>query len=145
MPKPPFLRTPYNYDTNAASDESGLECKDPSRTEQAFKDESDINNLLRRYGIGYEMPETIRMPHYGDFNEVRTFHDLMNAASEARDAFLQMPAHIRAEFNNDPAQFHDAALDPTNREKFKKLGLLDTPETPPEPKTAPTVAPPSEQ
>ena len=28
----PFLRTPYNYDVDAVSDETGLKCEDPSHS-----------------------------------------------------------------------------------------------------------------
>jgi hypothetical protein len=34
MMKPPFLRTPYNYDRDVVSDESGLACADPSLAQQ---------------------------------------------------------------------------------------------------------------
>ena len=43
--KAPFLRTPYNYDTVAASNESGLGCEDPTLTQQQFAEESDINTI----------------------------------------------------------------------------------------------------
>ena len=36
----PFLRTPFNYDRDLASEESGLKCEDPSLTQQQFKDEA---------------------------------------------------------------------------------------------------------
>ena len=41
-----FLRTPYNYDTMAASNESALECLDESLAIQSAKDESDINTIV---------------------------------------------------------------------------------------------------
>lgn len=57
----PFFKTPYNHDTNAESDASGLECKDPSLAQQHFKDECDINVLFARY---LETGEKYGRPHY---------------------------------------------------------------------------------
>jgi len=45
-----FFRTPYNYDVEAASNESAIQCDDPSLAEQNFREQSDINyiaNLLK--------------------------------------------------------------------------------------------------
>ena len=46
-----FLRTPYNYDKDAATNESGLHCEDASLAQQHFKDECDINNILRQFNV----------------------------------------------------------------------------------------------
>lgn len=147
MKREVFLRTPYNYDMNAAGDESAIECKEASLTQQSFADEVDINNMLRRFGIGYEMPENFRMPQYGDFDTITTFHEAMNAVTAATAEFNRLPAHIRAEFDNNPAKFHDAALDESNRARFEKHGLLqpkaETPPEPPAPPPAPNVTPPA--
>lgn len=57
--KGPFLRTPYNYDMNAAGDESGLRCEDATRAQQQFKEESDINTIVARFGLTGEMPDNL--------------------------------------------------------------------------------------
>ncbi len=44
-----FIRSPYNYDVNAASVESGLRCEEPGLTQQHFKDECDINHIMSKY------------------------------------------------------------------------------------------------
>jgi len=46
--KPPFVRSPYNYDTNEASDESGLDTGQEGGAKQNFKDECDINTMAKR-------------------------------------------------------------------------------------------------
>lgn len=137
-----FLRTAHNYDRNQASDESGLECKDASRTQQSFAEEVDINNMLKRFGIGYELPTNFRMPQYGDFDTITTMHEAMNAVTAATEEFNNLPANIRAEFHNSPAEFHDAALRESNRARFEELGLLKEKEPPPVP-PAPNVTPPA--
>lgn len=139
---PPFLRTPNNYDTNAATAETALVCADPSRTRQSEADEADINTIVRRFGLTGTLPDNIRMPQYADFEEVHNFQDAMNVIVAAREQFMRMPAEIRAEFNNDPAQFHDAVLNPENETKLRRLGLLkDKPEEPPIQAEPPPVNP----
>ena len=49
--KVPFLRTPYNYDVDKVSDETGLSCPEVTLAQQNFKDETDINYIVRQFGI----------------------------------------------------------------------------------------------
>lgn len=121
----PFVRNPYNYDTNAASRESGLECKEKTLTKQAFKDECDINTIVERFHITGELPQNVRMPSYGDFTGVNDFQSAMNAIAIANEAFDAMPANVRARFHNDPAEFVDFCSDKANLEEAKKLGLVE--------------------
>lgn len=121
----PFLRTPYNYDTNLASDESGLECRDESRTRQSEAEEADINTIVRRFGLTGELPDNIRLPQYGDYTDAVDFQSAWNIIVAAREEFHKLPAEVRAEFGNDPARFHDEALNPENRAKMERLGLLE--------------------
>lgn len=133
--KTPFLRTAYNYDTNQASIDSGLACpRDESKTQQHFKEECDINTIVERFHITGELPENVRMPTYADFTDVFDFHTAMNAIAKANESFDQMPANIRARFQNDPAQFVDFCSKEENREEAIKLGLVPPK---PEPNTPP--------
>lgn len=119
-----FLRAEHNYDTNEASDASGLACTDPSRTKQSFKDECDINTILKRFNITGELPNNVRAPQYGDFEGVFDYQSAMNAVIEASAAFMEMPAHVRKRFGNDPAAFVDFCSDESNRAEAEKLGLV---------------------
>ena len=125
--KVPFLRTPYNYDTNAASNESGLACEEPSLTQQHFKDETDINNILRQFNITGLLPEQPLSPRYGDFTGIGDYHSALNAVIAAEDKFLALPANLRARFENDPAQLIAFLSDENNRSEAEKLGLLEIP------------------
>jgi phage internal scaffolding protein len=125
--KSPFLRTQYNYDTNAASNESGLACEEPSLTQQHFKDETDINNILRQFNITGLLPEQTLSPCYGDFTGIGDYHGALNAVIAAEDGFMALPANLRARFGNDPAQLIDFLNDENNRSEAEKLGLLEVP------------------
>lgn len=120
----PFLRTAFNYDRNAASDESGLACLDPSMAKQAFKAECDINTIVRRFGVTGELPTGVRMPTYGDYTGLTDYHTALNAIAQANEAFDAMPAEIRKRFNNNPGEFVDFCSDEANRDEAMKLGLI---------------------
>ena len=123
----PFLRTPYNYDRDAASNESGLACEEPSLTQQHFKDETDINNILRQFNVTGMLPETPLSPRYGDFTGIVDYHSALNAVIAAEDDFMALPAQLRARFENDPAQLIDFLDDENNRSEAEQLGLLEVP------------------
>jgi len=55
--------------------------------------------------------------------EVYDYHSALNLIKAAERAFLLMPAHVRATFNDDAGAFVDFASDPANYEAAVKLGL----------------------
>ncbi len=122
---PVFLRTQFNYDHNAASDESGLECKDSSLAQQHHKEECDINTIMERFGQTGMLPVTALEPSYGDFSGVMDYHTAMNAIMAAEDQFDALPAKMRARFDNDPAKLIDFLEDEGNRKEAIELGLLN--------------------
>ena len=121
----PFIRSANNYDMDKASDAAGLACPEPTRTQQHFKEETDINTLLRRFKVTGHLPQGARAPTFADFDEIYDFHSATQALAEARDAFMQIPAEIRLErFANDPARFVAFCSKDENRDEMKKLGFL---------------------
>ena len=128
MKKSPFLRTPYNYDQDAASNESGLHCEDATLAQQHFKDECDINNILRQFNVTGLLPESTLSPRYGDFTGIVDYHSALNQVIAAEDEFMRLPAQTRARFNNDPAQLIDFLDKEENKNEAVKLGLVKQPE-----------------
>lgn len=125
MKKSPFLRTPYNYDLDAASNESGLHCEDATLTQQHFKDECDINNILRQFNITGLLPEAPLSPRYGDFTGIGDYHSALNQVIAAEDEFMALPAQIRSRFDNDPAKLIDFLEKSENKDEAIKLGLVN--------------------
>lgn len=124
MRKLPELRaTTYGYDTNKASDESGLQCMDKSMAQQHMADECNINKLVERFVVTGEMPQLQMPPMQGDFTAAPTYQESLNLMIEARESFMQLPAKIRSRFQNDPGQFVDFTSDPANSEELRKMGL----------------------
>lgn len=122
--KLPFLRTPYNYDVDKVSDETGLSCPEPTLAQQNFKDETDINYIVRQFGLTGELPGKPLSPQYGDFTGVLDYHSAVNAVLAAQDDFMELPAQLRSRFNNDPAELIDFLSNEENREEATKLGLV---------------------
>ncbi len=120
-----FLRTPYNYDTDAASNESGLACEEPSLAQQHFKEECDINTILQKFSITGILPEAPLSPRYGDFSGISDYHTALNRVIAAQDEFEALPAQIRARFDNDPAKLIEFLEDETNRPEAEQLGLVE--------------------
>ena len=120
----PFLRTPYNYDRDAASDESGLACEDVSLARQSFAEECDINTIVKRFGVTGVLPNAVVAPQYGDFEGVMDYQTAMNAVVEAQTSFMAMDGHVRARFGNSPQAFLEFCSDPANRPEMQKLGLI---------------------
>lgn len=127
MKKSPFLRTTYNYDTDAASNESGLHCEDATLAQQHFKDECDINNILRQFNITGLLPESPLSPRYGDFTGISDYHSALNQVIAAEDEFMALPAQIRSRFDNDPAKLIDFLENSENLNEAIKLGLVNQP------------------
>ena len=138
-----FLRTPYNYDRDAASVESGLKCEDESLALESEKEESDINTIVRRFGLTGELPSDIKMPQSGDFTGIPDFHTAMNMVRATQEEFMRVPAEIRDRFNNDPQKLMSFLDDEANRDEARKLGFLRPDPVVPEPQLVRVVPDPA--
>lgn len=122
---PVFLRTAYNYDMDAVSRETGWSTMEPSLAKQEFKDETNINTIVERFGLTGELPSDVKMPMSGDFTDAVTdYQSALNMVLKADEEFLRLPAHVRAEFDNNPQKLLEFVENPKNRDKAKELGLL---------------------
>jgi phage internal scaffolding protein len=120
-----FLRTPYNYDTDAASNESGLACEEPSLAQQHYKEECDINTILQKFSITGILPDMPVSPRYGDFTGINDDHTALNRVIAAQEEFEALPAQIRARFDNDPAKLIEFLQDDNNRAEAEELGIVN--------------------
>lgn len=119
----PRLRAAYD-DHGPMSDETGLACLDESLADQSSREEADINTLVRRFGIGELPVRDVRAPWYGDFTGLKSPHEMAQALVEAQAVFMQMPAKVRAEFDNDPHRFVDFCSKDENYDRMCDMGLL---------------------
>jgi len=107
----------------------------PSLTRQEFVEECDVNNILTRFkqtGDVNLLNLTERKAMYGDFTGLPdSYHSALNYVKGAEQAFLTIPADVRARFDNDPQKLLNFMSDPKNCDELVSLGLVKAPETPP--------------
>ena len=106
-------------------------CVGESMTKQSFRDEVNVNNIMRKYresGLLTHVNE--HQGRYGDFLSAPDYHTAMNSVVKAQEMFDELPADIRKQFANDPMLFLEYVQDPENEDGMRELGLL--PERPKE-------------
>lgn len=118
------VKNPITFDRDKNSDLAKFVFTKPSRTQQHFKDECDINTILERFNVTGQLPVAGLSPEYGDFSGITDYQSALNAVMAAQDSFLELPAKVRARFDNDPALFVEFASDEANRDELKAMGLL---------------------
>ncbi len=108
-----------------------LDFKEKSRAKQSFKDECDINNIMKKYEKTGLVAHTAR--YQGRYEDVTTavdLHTAMDICASAEEAFMSLPASIRKRFENDAGKFLDFVQDPENLEEVRSMGLGRPPEKP---------------
>ena len=118
-----FTRTPFNYDRNDASKQSAKAFPQETLAQQNFRDQCDINRIVKQYGVTGQVPVTLRTPIQEDFVAVTDYHTAMTAVRKGRESFESLPAEVRYRFKNDPGRFVDFCLNPDNLDVAIKLGL----------------------
>ena len=97
------VRTPYNYDRDEVSKNTALVCEDESLAQQNMKAETDINVMIRKYGV---LPaQEVNWKEFDATVIPQNYHELQNMMKEADEAFLSLPGDVRAEVDNDPEKF----------------------------------------
>lgn len=104
----PFIKSPYNYDTTAESDRTAVgPGPHPSLTVQSQSEDADLNVLMKRFGVTGKMPESVRVPTYGDFTDVGDFRSSLDAIREAQANFDELPYDVKIKMNQSPQVFLD--------------------------------------
>lgn len=122
----------------------------PSLTQQQFKEEADINNIIASFNttglLTNPLVQSARQPMFGDFSNLpQDYMQVQNQLLEAQANFMDLPAKIRQRFNNSPAELISFLQNPQNFDEAVELGLVEkslapqplNPEPTPEPKPEP--------
>ena len=97
------LRTPYNYDRDGVSKNTALISDSETLTQQNFRDETDLNIMIRKYGV---LP--VSEVNWKEFDATvipKDYQALQNMLLEADQAFMELPAEVRKAADNDPTKF----------------------------------------
>lgn len=109
-------------------DVTALYCDEPSLTQQHFKEECDINEILRRSQVSGQLPVRSTPPMYGDFTAVpKSLEESFAMIKQANDLFMALPWEARERFGNNPEKMIAFLQDPRNREEAIRLGLVNKP------------------
>lgn len=135
---PPFFKTPHNHDTDLEATACALTCTDPSRTQQQFVKDADINNILAKFMQTGELNVTGE-PRYQDIDALLDLQDSIVTRHEVNQAWDALPAAVR-NILKDPKTFTDYVthcLQTGDLDPLRELGLATA-----EDRTPPTEAAP---
>lgn len=119
------IRKPYGKRTRV-----GISEFSPSLTQQQFRDECNINNILEKYQkTGAIAHANNHAANYG-FASSLDFRESMEIVTQAQEMFQDLPSSIRNKFGNSPEAFLDFAQNPENASEMVSLGLAEKKDTP---------------
>ncbi len=91
------------------------------RTKQSFKNETDINQILKRAQKSGTISHLNKHEaHYGDFAGF-DFFDAQLQLAAGRTIFDDLPVELRREFNQSPGEFFEYVNDPANVDRLGEL------------------------
>lgn len=96
-----------------------------SKVQVQFADACNTDTIIRKYNMmGVNPFIASGGSQYLDTTEIPSFVVAQNSQVKVREYFEGLPSDIRLEFNNDPAQFAEAVLDPQNADYLRDIGVL---------------------
>lgn len=109
----------------------------PSKTDQSFKQDCDVNNIMARFIKTGQVNHLAKgTAAYHDVSEVPDLDEALNIVAKAQEAFDALPATVRRRFGNSPTEMVNFLVDPKNAQEAHNLGLLSE-------QTLKNLAPPS--
>jgi len=102
-----------------------FETGEVSVTKQSFKEECDINNILRQYqmtGVIGHINEA--EPRYADLPDAVDYQDALHQVQAAEAAFYRLPKQVRERYGNDPAGLLQALANPAEAGFLREAGIL---------------------
>lgn len=114
------------------------------RTKQEFKEECDLNVLMKRYERTGVLPTArIGNPMYVDAADLPSYQESLKIVRDAHESFEALPSRVRAQFENNPEAFVAFAADPANKDQLREWGLGKPQEPRPAPLDVRVIADPS--
>lgn len=133
-------RRPGFYDADAVSNDTatdflidevvegrrtGKRVKEESLTDQSGREDADINCLIRKFGINSVKATPEQMEALSSISmDAMDYRESLDRIREAQEAFNDLPAEVRKEFDNDPAKYLEAFGDEKKKDLLKRLGLV---------------------
>lgn len=103
--------------------------RDPERRSkviQSMRDEQDINNIVAKSIKTGQLPVLVGRQPIEKLPNIETYQDAMDKIVRANQAFEQLPALLRREFDNDPSKLLAALDNPKeNLELLERASVLE--------------------
>ena len=86
-----------------------LKCEDETMTQQQYKKEQDIKEIIKKYGATGLLNKNIMAndPKFDDVSNIIDYQDAANKIAKAQQEFDQMPHELKEKFNYNPAKLLD--------------------------------------
>lgn len=102
-----------------------------SRAVQSDADKCDVRKMIDRARRGLGVRDLSGdQAVYADVSRIPDFHTMQNRIASAQQAFMRLPAVLRARFNNRPAELVAFLQDAKNKPEAIELGLIAKPVAP---------------
>lgn len=100
--------------------------EEPTRTQQHYKDQCDVNNIIAKYKKTGVITHLARSQGvYADVSQITDYQTSLQKVMDAQNAFSTLPSELRLRFNNDPQQLLAFLQDPKNYDEGVTLGLYE--------------------
>lgn len=100
-----------------------------SKVQPQFAEESDINNIMRKYAKTGIFPDATRQAQYLDISEGVNFTEMQNKVLEMNRLFNDLPSEVRHELRT-PEEFYNSFQSKTGIARLEALGILSRKENP---------------
>jgi Chlamydia-phage Chp2 scaffold (Chlamy_scaf). len=115
------LNSRYNYPQMP-----GITFTKPTRTQQQFGRESDINEIVKR-AIATGDTAIFTPDQRAEFYDCSSFDDYqssVNFLNDINDDFYSLPADVRREFADNPSKYIAFVVNPDNFARCVELGIF---------------------
>lgn len=116
------IKGPYDPVDEVDTNTTGI-----SMTQQQFKDECDINNILRRYSEYGTCDHVMRKEgRYVDCSDItaKTFQEHLDFMMDFEEHFDTLPEKVKEYFDDDPTMLMEYLADERHYDKLAELGVL---------------------
>lgn len=121
LPESKFVSTSHHERRVACP----AEHDDTILTDSTFAAQSDINWIVKRFGQTGELPYNGREPMYLDLTQFpENLADKYAFIERVEEAFYSLPAEIRTELKNDPANLEAYVHSEAGNAKLQELGVI---------------------
>lgn len=123
-----LVLNPFTLDPDSHSISHGTINDQDSLTVQADAESSDINFIVKQFGVTGMLPYGRHQPFYDDVSDIpNDYRTALDLVRQADNEFLQLSSGLRDRFGNNPQSFFDFIHDSSNRDEAISLGLIPAP------------------